>query len=79
MLTPLRDRCSAGEEIRRQRRPAITKSRDIRFINKQTRAACCGASLEVMDRDCKNGCAVDLAYLFAEMKHDKGVGSAAAT
>ena len=31
-----------------------------------------GASLEVMDRDAKR-MRGDLPYLFAEMKHDKGV------
>jgi urease accessory protein len=59
------------EEIPRKGGPAITKS-DILIINKTDLAPHVGASLEVMDRDAKR-MRGDLPYLFAEMKHDKGV------
>ena len=62
---------AAGEEIPRKGGPAITKS-DILIINKTDLAPHVGASLEVMDRDAKR-MRGDLPYLFAEMKHDKGV------
>ncbi len=62
---------AAGEEIPRKGGPAITKS-DILIINKTDLAPHVGASLEVMDRDAKR-MRGDLPYLFAEMKHDRGV------
>ena len=62
---------AAGEEIPRKGGPAITKS-DILIINKTDLAPHVGASLDVMDRDAKR-MRGDLPYLFAEMKHDKGV------
>ena len=64
---------AAGEEIPRKGGPAITKS-DILIINKTDLAPHVGASLEVMDRDAKR-MRGDLPYLFAEMKHDKGVAA----
>jgi len=62
---------SAGEKIPRKGGPGITRS-DLLVINKTDLAEMVGASLEVMDRDAKK-MRNDRPFLFAQVKHGKGV------
>lgn len=66
---------SAGDKIPRKGGPGITRS-DLLIINKTDLAPLVGADLEVMDRDAKR-MRGSRPFLFAQVKHGKGVRSVA--
>jgi len=68
---------SAGEKIPRKGGPGITRS-DLLVINKTDLADMVGASLEVMDRDAGKMRGAR-PFLFAQVKHGKGVAEIIAT
>ncbi len=68
---------SAGEKIPRKGGPGITRS-DLLVINKTDLADMVGASLEVMDRDAGKMRGTR-PFLFAQVKHGKGVAEIIAT
>lgn len=68
---------SAGEKIPRKGGPGITRS-DLLVINKTDLADMVGASLEVMDRDASK-MRGERPFLFAQVKHGKGVDEIIAT
>ena len=68
---------SAGEKIPRKGGPGITRS-DLLVINKTDLADMVGASLEVMDRDAGK-VRGSRPFLFAQVKHGKGVDEIIAT
>ena len=62
---------AAGEKIPRKGGPAITRS-DLLVINKTDLAPYVGASLDVMDRDCKR-MRGDAPYVFTNLKTGQGL------
>ncbi|QXT40527.1 urease accessory protein UreG [Gymnodinialimonas ceratoperidinii] len=62
---------AAGEEIPRKGGPAITKS-DLLVINKIDLAPHVGASLDVMERDCRKVRGAR-PYVFCSLRHGRGV------
>ena len=68
---------SAGEKIPRKGGPGITRS-DLLVINKTDLADMVGVSLEVMDRDASK-MRGERPFLFAQVKHGKGVDEIIAT
>lgn len=66
---------SAGDKIPRKGGPGITRS-DLLIINKTDLAPLVGADLEVMDRDTKR-MRGSRPFLFAQVKHGKGVPAVA--